>query len=73
MYRVVQVLNNNIAIVKKNNEQAIAMGKGLVFQKKKGDLLSEDTIQNLFVLKSEESKQNFSIKGCASGFYHNCL
>lgn len=60
MYRVVQVLNNNIAIVKKNNEQAIAMGKGLVFQKKKGDLLSEDTIQNLFVLKSEESKQNFS-------------
>lgn len=60
MYRVVQVLNNNIAIVKKNNEQAIAMGKGLVFQKKKGDLLSEDSIQNLFVLKSEESKQNFS-------------
>jgi transcriptional antiterminator len=60
VYRVVQVLNNNIAIVKKNNEQAIAMGKGLVFQKKKGDLLSEDTIQNLFVLKSEESKQNFS-------------
>ncbi|MBO0459741.1 PRD domain-containing protein [Enterococcus hulanensis] len=60
MYRVVQVLNNNIAIVKKNHEQAIAMGKGLVFQKKKGDLLSEDSIQNLFVLKSEESKQNFS-------------
>lgn len=60
MYRVVQVLNNNIAIVKKNNEQAIAMGKGLVFQKKKGDLLSEESIQNLFVLKSEESKQNFS-------------
>jgi len=60
MYRVVQVLNNNIAIVKKNNEQAIAMGKGLVFQKKKGDLLPEDSIQNLFVLKSEESKQNFS-------------
>lgn len=36
------------------------MGKGLVFQKKKGDLLSEESIQNLFVLKSEESKQNFS-------------
>ncbi|OFP15142.1 hypothetical protein HMPREF3001_16045 [Enterococcus sp. HMSC066C04] len=60
MYRVVQVLNNNIAIVKKGHEQAIAMGKGLVFQKKKGDLLKEESIQNLFVLKSEESKQNFS-------------
>ncbi|OFU64768.1 transcription antiterminator lact [Enterococcus sp. HMSC14A10] len=60
MYRVVQVLNNNIAIVKKDHEQAIAMGKGLVFQKKKGDMLKEESIQNLFVLKSEESKQNFS-------------
>lgn len=60
LYRVIQVLNNNIAIVKKNHEQAIAMGKGLVFQKKKGDLLSEESIQNLFVLKSEESRQNFS-------------
>ncbi len=60
MYRVVQVLNNNIAIVKKDNEQAIAMGKGLVFQKKKGDLIPEELVQNLFILKSEESKRNFS-------------
>lgn len=61
MYRIVQVLNNNIAIVKKGDKQEIAMGKGLVFQKKKGDLISEAAISNLFVLKNEESKENISI------------
>lgn len=61
MYRVVQVLNNNIAIVKKGDKQEIAMGKGIVFQKKKGDLISEADISNLFVLKNEESKENISI------------
>lgn len=61
LYKIVQVLNNNIAIVKKDGKQEIAMGKGLVFQKKKGDLIAEENIQNLFVLKNEESKENISI------------
>ena len=62
MYRIVQVLNNNVAIVKnEQKQQAIAMGKGIVFQKKKGDLLSKSIITNLFVLKNEESKENFSV------------
>jgi len=61
LYRIVQVLNNNIAIVKKDGKQEIAMGKGLVFQKKKGDLIAESDIKNLFVLKNEESKENISL------------
>lgn len=61
MYRIVQILNNNVAIVRNQfDEQAIAMGKGLVFQKKKGDLVDEGSIQNLFVLKNRESQENFS-------------
>lgn len=61
MYRIVQILNNNIAIVKKGDRQEIAMGKGLVYQKKKGDLIAESMIQNLFVLKNQESQENFSL------------
>ncbi|BAL62893.1 PRD domain-containing protein [Melissococcus plutonius] len=61
MYQIVQVLNNNVAIVKDKEEQAIAMGKGLVFQKKKGDSISKEAVKNLFVLKNNESKENFSI------------
>lgn len=48
MYRIVQVLNNNVAIVQDRFDgQAIAMGKGIVFQKKKGELIAKDKVQNL--------------------------
>lgn len=61
MYRIVQVLNNNVAIVQDRFDgQAIAMGKGIVFQKKKGELIAKDKVQNLFVLKNCESQQNLS-------------
>ncbi|MCU7357978.1 MULTISPECIES: PRD domain-containing protein [Enterococcus] len=61
MYRIIQVLNNNVAIIRiENDEQAIAMGKGIVFQKKKGDLLKKEEISKLFMLRNKESQQNFS-------------
>lgn len=60
MYRIIQVLNNNVAIIRiENDEQAIAMGKGIVFQKKKGDLLKKEDISKLFMLRNKESQQNF--------------
>ncbi|MDA9471897.1 PRD domain-containing protein [Enterococcus sp. 5H] len=62
MYRIVQVLNNNVAIIRTQaDQQAIAMGKGIVFQKKKGDMISADEVTNLFVLKNKESQENFSV------------
>ena len=61
MYHIIQVLNNNVAIIRiENDEQAIAMGKGIVFQKKKGDLLKKEEISKLFMLRNKESQQNFS-------------
>lgn len=36
MFRIVQVLNNNVALVKnEQDDQAVVMGLGIVFQKKK--------------------------------------
>lgn len=62
MYRIVQVLNNNVAIIKtKSGQQAIVMGKGIIFGKKKGDLISETNIINLFVMKDEALRESFSI------------
>ena len=41
MFRIVQALNNNVALVKnEQDEQAVVMGLGIVFQKKKGDLIT---------------------------------
>ncbi|MCO4685165.1 transcription anti-terminator, BglG family [Streptococcus infantarius subsp. infantarius] len=41
MFRIVQALNNNVALVKnEQDDQAVVMGLGIVFQKKKSDLIT---------------------------------
>ena len=60
MYRIVQALNNNVALVKnKYGEQAVVMGLGITYKKSKGDLTVSDKIEKVFSLKSSESKENF--------------
>lgn len=60
MYRIVQALNNNVALVKDAyGEQAVVMGLGITFKKSKGDLIVSDKIEKVFSLKSSESKENF--------------
>ncbi|WP_239748485.1 CAT RNA binding domain-containing protein [Mammaliicoccus sp. A-M2] len=50
-----QVLNNNVAIaITENGEEVIAMGKGIVFSKKKGDFLSHQTPEKIFRLDNQE-------------------
>lgn len=59
MFRIVQALNNNVALVKnENEEQAVVMGLGITFQKKKGDVVAQNKIEKIFQLKSNESKEN---------------
>lgn len=59
MFRIVQALNNNVALVKnENEEQAVVMGLGITFQKKKGDVIAKEKIEKIFQLKSNESKEN---------------
>ena len=61
MYRIVKVLNNNVAIVRDaSNQQAVIMGAGITFQKKKGDLIGEDSVERTFTLRNKESQNNFS-------------
>ena len=60
MFRIIQSLNNNAALVKnEHGEQAVVMGLGITFQKKKGDLIVKDKIENIFSLKNDEAKENF--------------
>ena len=60
MYRVLQALNNNVALVKnEHDQQFVVMGLGIIFQKRKGDLISEDKVEKIFSLKSTESQENF--------------
>lgn len=60
MYRILQALNNNVALVKnEHDQQFVVMGLGITFQKKKGDLIVENKIEKVFSLESTESKENF--------------
>lgn len=49
-----KVLNNNvITIINDNDEEAVVMGRGIAFQKKKGEEVDEEKIDKIFVLKNK--------------------
>lgn len=60
MYRLIKALNNNVALVKDEDEQqAVVMGLGLVFNKKKGDIIPGSKIEKIFSLRNDKSKESF--------------
>ena len=53
-----KVLNNNVVtIINENDEEAVVMGRGLAFQKKKGDEIDESKIEKIFVLENKSINQ----------------
>ncbi len=49
MLQVAKVLNNNIAVVvDARGSDCIAMGRGIAFGRKRGDLIDEDSVERLF-------------------------
>lgn len=53
-----KVLNNNVVtIINKNDEEEVVMGRGLAFQKKKGDDIDESKIEKIFVLENKSINQ----------------
>lgn len=55
-YRIVQILNNNAAIVHtKYNKQNIVMGRGVAFHKQKGDLIQEENVDKVFEIKDKNT------------------
>ncbi|CAM4057571.1 PRD domain-containing protein [Streptococcus penaeicida] len=60
MFRLIRSLNNNAALVKnEQNEQIVVMGLGITFQKKKGDIINPEKIEKEFVIKNNETRENF--------------
>ncbi|MGL5378358.1 BglG family transcription antiterminator LicT [Clostridium sp.] len=49
-----KVLNNNVVtIIDENNKEAVVMGRGISFQKKKGDEINEEIIDKIFILNNK--------------------
>ena len=60
MYRILNPMNNNVALVRNSDgEELVVVGSGIAFGKRKGDFVSEEKIEKTFRMKTEESRENF--------------
>ncbi|MDT2661008.1 PRD domain-containing protein [Enterococcus hulanensis] len=58
MYKVIKRLNNNVALVEnKAGGHFLAFGKGLVYDKKEGQLISEERVEKSFFLAQGDFSQ----------------
>lgn len=58
--KVSQILNNNVAIVSRGNNEVIVYAKGLAFRKKVGQIIHENEIEKTYVLDSNDMLEHFS-------------
>jgi transcriptional antiterminator len=55
-----KVLNNNVIIAEHPSyEEVVVIGKGIGFNRKRGDYIDTDVIEKLFVLKNEKEQENY--------------
>jgi len=60
--RITKILNNNAVVVKNDQQENIAIGAGVGFNKGKNDLVNQEKIEKLFVLKEHEKLQQLLIR-----------
>lgn len=49
-----KILNNNVVtIIDENNKEAVVMGRGIAFQKKKGDEIEKEKVEKVFLLEDK--------------------
>ncbi|WP_264460663.1 CAT RNA binding domain-containing protein, partial [Lacticaseibacillus paracasei] len=59
MPKIAQIFNNNVALVDLDNRgQAVVKGRGIAFQKRRGDVIPTKQIEKIFYLATETSRQN---------------
>lgn len=58
--KVSQILNNNVAIVKRGKNEVIVYATGIAFKKKVGQIITEAEIEKTYVLDSNDMLEHFS-------------
>lgn len=57
--RINKILNNCVVVVKDADGEKIVMGEGIGFQKRKNDLVNQDKIDKVFVMKDPNEHKKF--------------
>jgi beta-glucoside operon transcriptional antiterminator len=60
--KIKKILNNNAVVVSDGNEEKIAIGSGIAFQKRKNDIINVHKIEKLFVMKENERFQQLLLQ-----------
>lgn len=58
--KVSQILNNNVAVVKRGKNEVIVYSRGISFKKKVGQTITESEIEKIYVLDSNDMLEHFS-------------
>lgn len=58
--KISQILNNNVALVKKGGSELIVYSKGIAFRKKAGQTVGDGEIEKTYVLDSNDMLEHFS-------------
>lgn len=58
--RIDKVLNNNVLIAEHPSyEEVVVIGKGIGFNRKRGDIIDTESVEKLFVLRNEKEQENY--------------
>lgn len=60
LFTVKKALNNNVIIAEdKENKEVVLIGKGIGFNRKKGDQLDDRLVEKIFVLKDKDKQEQY--------------
>lgn len=60
-YKIKKVITNNILrAVDFNDQEVILIGKGIGYQRKAADIISSNSVENIFVLKDKQEKELYN-------------
>ena len=59
--KISQILNNNVALVKRGGNEVFVVSKGIGFRKKKGQEIMEEEIEKMYILDSFDMLDHFSL------------
>lgn len=60
--KITKILNNNAVVIMEDNQEKIAIGAGVGFNKRKNDIVQRDKIEKLFILRENEKLQQLLMR-----------
>lgn len=58
--KVIKILNNNVVLVQRGGNEVIVVSKGIGLKKKKGQTITEEEIEKIYILDSYDMLDHFS-------------